>query len=144
MAEETMQRPDVPNLVQRRPPTMDQFIIERFKLDPKWEHAGWKKEGMDPKTGDCKFILVTGAVYPEITRGRRKGHTNYKKPEPGTFLSVSVIPDEMDQWMSSWEKETGYCSKCSGTGHAWSGWSAERGNRYTPCKHCSATGKLSP
>lgn len=145
MEEEVNERPELPDAVKKRPPTIDQYIIEKFNLDPRWQQCCWKKEGMNSKTGECKFILVDGAVYSRtISRGPRKGEVNYKKPEPGTSMSVSVIPDEMNAWLAKWERETGYCQECKGTGFSVHGWSQDRGMRYRKCKDCGATGKIAP
>lgn len=41
----------------------------------------------------------------------------------------------------TYEKETGNCSECLGTGKRFVGWNYKTGSRYSECKQCEGTGK---
>jgi hypothetical protein len=144
-ADEVTERPPLPEIVQNRPPTMDQNVIERFRLHKDWQSHGWEKLGVTNGGRDFTHIAVHGAVYDvKIKRGPRKGQPNYRKPSPGTEASVMLLRQELDDWLRQWELETGHCHNCAGTGYAWSGWTAGIGTRYRPCRACDASGKPAP
>jgi hypothetical protein len=141
MSEEINERPPVPEAIANRPPSMEQCARETFNLRADWQLTGWERKGNSPDYTTCQFMEIKGGVYPHVMlSGKRKGQTNYRKPEPGTETVVALTPSQLDAWLLKWEAETGYCHECSGTGLRWSGWNHERGNRYEPCKRCKATG----
>lgn len=142
MTEEITERPEPPEAVKERPPTLDQQIIERFGFPSDWEHNRWKKHGMD-RQGNYKFIEFFGGVYrTKITRGPRKGEPNYRKPEPDTEYTVTLLKNEVEDWIAKWVSDTGYCNECWGTGYSVSGWSVQCGTRYRSCRKCSGTGQI--
>jgi hypothetical protein len=59
----------------------------------------------------------------------------------GEEKTACVNDDDLKAEVSRFEKETGRCAKCNGTGQQWQGWNHERGNRYEPCTRCGATGR---
>ena len=128
----------VPDVVAKRPPTSEQHAREFYGLPADWECYKWEVHG-DKGTG---YITLTGGVYRhKLLRGPRKGQTNYRKPEPGTEQTIALPYAAQAAWRVQWERETGHCSYCEGTGQALSGWRAKTGNSYVTCLKCDGTGR---
>lgn len=131
-------RNPVPEAARLRRPDETTFLVERHSLPAGWRVSAWEvKNDRTPQ----EFIEVKGAVYPPITRGKRKGLPNYRKPEPGTEMRLSFTLEDITAWCAEWERETGLCSACEGTGHAWNGWHHERGNHFRVCSACDGSGQ---
>jgi hypothetical protein len=94
------------------------------------------------EVGDVRVGLqVEGAVYRHtISRGPRKGRLDYRKPEPGSLVTMTIGKKQFDAWRAQWETETGLCSECSGTGIVFAGWNHITGTRMRPCHTCGGTG----
>ena len=128
----------VPEAVLHRPPRADQHARELYNLSSEWQSYKWEAKGEDPNG----YLELTGGVFRErYTRGKRKGETHFGKPEPGTLMTLA-LPDRLQrEWTAKWELETGFCSKCEGTGQQVFGWSSQTGTSYRNCPHCNASGK---
>lgn len=98
-----------------------------------WEHVG-------PPEAPYPFLRLTGAVYPPVTRGPRKGRPNWKKPEAGTERVVTILPDEHEAWAIAWEGKTGRCRACMGEGRRVWGVSVKDGTTYKSCRMCGGSG----
>lgn len=87
-------------------------------------------------------LLVTGAVCDATYKsGPRKGLTNWSKRDKATERRILISELAMLGRRMQWERDTGKCSECFGTGAEWAGWSAKDGNRTRPCRRCGSTGK---
>ncbi len=136
------ERPDVPDTVKSRPPTPTRCAIEKFGLPDAWQECRWEKKGLNKDASDFRYLEIEGAVYPHRkASGKYKGDIDWKRPEDGTKMTVSITKQEIDTWMARWEAETGFCQHCSGTGFSVAGWNAERGVRYRPCSRCKQSGR---
>lgn len=134
-----MPDPALPEAVRARPPTPVQHAREMYGLASEWDAYSWEARG----EGASAFLVLKGGIYRHaILRGPRKGSTNYRKPEPGSEATVSVPCELHENWLATWENETGLCHKCKGTGHAWAGWNHIKGNAYRACGRCNATGSV--
>lgn len=128
----------IPDAVAKRPPTAEQHAKEMYALPADWQAWKWEVHG-DRATG---YLELTGGVYRhKLLRGPRKGETNYRKPEPNTEQTVALPYATQAAWRFQWERETGHCSYCEGTGQALWKWSAGVGNAYAACIKCDGTGK---
>lgn len=105
---------------------------EKSSLPDNWHP--WKFEIKDSPYGD--FLELTGAICPLYVRGPKKGKPNYEKADMATACTVQVGRQEYVEWVAKWEKETGKCAMCNGTGKEFSGWSASDGKTYKPCSRC--------
>jgi hypothetical protein len=131
-------KPEKPEVVRRRPPTYDQHARELYNLRPEWEAYCWEAKGEK----DTGFIVLKGGVYlKKVQRGKNKGRTDHRNPEPGTEATLSLSNAAHETWLRHWEVETGHCAKCFGTGLAWAGWHHIKGAAYRPCTTCGATGR---
>jgi hypothetical protein len=102
-----------------------------------WEAYRWQARG-EKETG---YVELQGGVFrKKITRGKNKGRTDYRSPEPGTAATLSLSNKAHAEWLKLWEAETGHCVECMGTGKAWAGWNYKHGSCFRPCKECGATG----
>jgi hypothetical protein len=118
------------------------YCKERYAMRPDWEIYSWKANGGERKIPGA-FVVVEGGVYKEkITKGKRKGRTNYSKPEPGSKMTFSIVADELDKFKAEWSARTGKCANCYGTGKEWDGWDHIEGTRYRGCMKCKETGKF--
>lgn len=117
------------------------FCRDKFGMSDSWAIYGWStKNHQTPQ----EFILVEGAVCKErYTKGKRKGHIDYRKCEVGTKATLSIRSDELAKFKRDWSARTDKCGNCYGTGQEWCSWNHLTGNRYRDCGECNATGKLS-
>ena len=61
-------------------------------------------------------MKVEGAIYEPFKSGPRKGEPNWLKPRDGTKLTLWIKPEEIDARERQWERDTGLCFNCDGTG----------------------------
>ena len=108
---------------------------EMLGMPPEWE--GYEFEAI----GGNKLVRVVGAVAPIKTRGKYKGHRNWQKLDKATEKTAYYTPAEHDEWVAQWEKKTGKCAECYGTGQMFARWSVANGTEHKPCVKCGATGK---
>lgn len=121
-----------------RPCSHDQFAKELLGLPADWRVVSWKVIEVDKvRVG----VQVEGGVYRQtISRGPRKGKLDYRKPEPGSSVTLTIGEKQFHAWRAQWEAETGLCSECSGTGVVFAGWNNITGTRMRPCRPCGGTG----
>jgi len=84
---------------------------------------------------------VTASRGLKYTEAQVNCQRNWKKLDPVTKRTAYIKPDEHEKWLISWEKQTGKCHECVGTGKRNVGWSKANGTLLQPCKKCNATGK---
>ena len=125
-------------MVSERLDLMNECARERAGMPVGWR---WFRFESRPPEGPAQILILTGCMEPQpITRGKYKGTPNWKKRDRTTERTVYITPAERDEWLLKWERKTGKCSDCSGTGVRWCGWSGKHGAKYEPCKKCEATG----
>jgi hypothetical protein len=84
--------------------------------------------------------IVTGAVpVGFVTRGPNKGAPKW--PSVSESERVIVTAAEVRAAREAWERETGKCAECAGTGQRNSGFSVKDGRTYRACEACAATGR---
>lgn len=81
-------------------------------------------------------FLLTGAVTPLYTRGKRKGTPNWQKRDKRTERRVAVSRAEHTAFCEAWEKDNGLCSQCHGSKTIVRGWVKDHGYTYVPCPRC--------
>lgn len=83
------------------------------------------------------FVLKL-ATTRILTRGPRKGEEAWNTKDSVTLIvSKSEVRDEEARF----ERESGHCFVCGGSGQEWAGWSKDTGSRTKPCERCHGTGK---
>lgn len=110
--------------------------IEKERLPSNWRVFRWEAF---PKSGrgDCIYIAVTGAVCEyQYLKGKRKGHTNWHKRDAKTEVTVNLPVADHNAWKLEWEKRTGKCSNCTGTGEVMESWNVNTGTKYRTCPKC--------
>lgn len=109
-------------------------VIAHRKLatgnDPTFRFLGWEA------TDDGGSIL-TGGQTRELTRGPRKGRRTYS----GQKFRVVVTRAEEDAERDEYERTTGFCAACVGSGRQFEKWSKDHGTWYGDCEKCNGTGK---
>lgn len=101
----------------------------------------WVWSSLEGLTSGSRGVLVTGACYSLCTTGKRKGLPNWRKKWPDTERKVFLGNDEHDAFRLKWERDTGKCHRCGGTGQEERGWHYQTGTRFGTCARCSGTGK---
>ena len=125
-----------------RPNHLENHARELLHQPPEWRIHRWQRLPEDAHYGGFTHTAVTGAVCNAVfLRGPRKGPTNWSKRDPDTDRGVIISDVEHNAWLLAWEKQTGKCHECGGTGQEWAGWNHETGDRYRDCRRCKATGK---
>lgn len=78
--------------------------------------------------------LVKGGVPHRTRAGRMKWDRR-------TLDEVILTRADFDAARATYERDTGRCAKCSGTGEWSYGWTKDTGRLVKPCPRCNATGK---
>ena len=108
-------------------------------VPPEWKAYKWEAFP-DCAREPMLYQELTGGVAPTTTRGKRKGKPNWRKMDKTTKRTVVITVEEHKAWLIEWEKKTGLCSRCEGTGKLLESWSREEGDKYRPCPKCNGTG----
>jgi hypothetical protein len=122
-------RTESPRVADVRPFFDAYLAAARKKLNapPEWE---WYALEVLTPTDDT---LVTGGIPNAGGRSRR-----WRGVEPQkcvvTRADVAAVNDE-------YERDTGLCCRCAGTGETLASASVDRGNTYRKCARCVGTGK---
>lgn len=120
-----------------RPCTYAQHAIELLGLPADWQNYSWSLVG-PPKA--WVGIEVKGGVYRhKITRGPRKGFPDFKKPEPGSEITLTLGILQHEAWRLQWEVETGLCHGCQGRGITVRS-AGVSGIFHRACQRCDGTG----
>ena len=105
----------------------------KFGLPAEWVIFRW-----EAKNG---FFVLTGAVCTETHKvGKRNGHLNWAKLDKATEMPITISESDRDTFLADYERATGNCHVCQGSGQQAWGWSSTDGTRYRPCPRCRATG----
>ena len=106
---------------------------EKAGLPANWRIYQWS---CFPKDGsETIYVAVTGAVceHKKMT-GPHKGETNWKLLDKATEKTVNLPVAEHEQWKLEWEKKTGKCSRCTGTGEVMESWNGTKMRACLKCK----------
>lgn len=112
-------------------PDFYQMFAESKGVPAGWKWHGWSTNSDEVPNG---FLKLKGCVPSGVyIRGPRKGRPNFSKPVEGTRRVLFIDLQELDAFVDEWEKSTGSCRHCGGTGLEWAGWNRETGTKYRPC-----------
>lgn len=110
---------------------------EVAKMPDEWEVYAWECIG-EP----VKVVEVKGCFKPPtITRGPRKGQSNWRKRDKTSERIVHITPEEHKAWIGKWVERTGLCVRCVGKGEVLASIGVS-GTTYRECPKCSGTGKV--
>lgn len=131
-----MSEPVIPDAVLARRPNYETQAREALGMPADWKLMSWAAKGDFP---NYYGVLVTGAIPgPLKTRGKYKGQPDWSKRT--MEASITITKQAQKAWLEAWERETGFCHACSGTGQEFKSWNRDTGFHYEPCKRCDATG----
>lgn len=89
----------------------------------------------------CQIDIIQRVIDK---KGAKKPWKNSERINGGLVVLADekyfITQLEIDQEIENYEKETGKCHDCNGTGQAWYAWSKDEGNKYRDCKKCNSTG----
>lgn len=85
-------------------------------------------------------VLTVGETLFRCALELGEDEEGYMKWDDSTEKTCVISDEEAQAEQELYERETGNCGECMGTGKVWAGWSVESGNTYCPCKECNATG----
>lgn len=108
--------------------------VARRKLGKtqEWKACIWERIGPDA-------TKIEGGLTTPILRGKRKGQPKWGKRRD---LDVCIVTDdEVSQERAKYERETGNCANCKGTGQVMKSWSVTDGVKTRDCDKCEGTGK---
>jgi hypothetical protein len=133
-----MEQPASSPAVVDRPNLYELHAREKAGLPQEWRLYKWE---LFPKAGpDFLYVQITGAVaLTKYTKGPRKGRTNWS--QKSCQKTVILVRQEHEEWCREWERKTGKCQRCYGTGQSWAGWNHLTGDAWRDCRKCNATGK---
>jgi hypothetical protein len=91
-----------------------------------------------PKFMPTLYVELEGGECPLKTRGKNKGCPDFSKLQFRTTFTVTAV--EVSQWEAEYERETGNCKKCCGSGKAAASYSVVSGMTYRDCCRCQGSG----
>lgn len=117
-----------------------QLICEERGVPLGWHWYSLEAIGDSRERGG---VLVKGAICTTLYKsGVRKGQKNWTKRDRSTDREFLVTFREHDDFIARWERTTGMCSLCYGTGKR-VGRVGVDGRDYRDCYKCNATGRFS-
>jgi hypothetical protein len=122
---------------------LNEYAIKRCGMPEGWAWFKWEATGPFDKNAPkaAKGHLIVGAVAPKKTRGKYAGAPNWKARDKATECTLSISATDLDGFVAEWERETGACSDCFGSGQSVSGWNRVDGTTYRPCRRCNSSGR---
>lgn len=106
--------------------------IARRKLGRLFDE--WRVLALE-RLGPDATLLELGVTTIVIGRDN-KADKQWSDPK----LMVVVTDAEEREERLRYERETGRCANCYGSGRQWAGWHYQEGTKYRPCCACGATG----
>ena len=100
---------------------------------------GWEPYSFDYGHPDSVQCIIEGSIPRLLKSGPNKGRKTHR--DNTEYKRVLVTNAEVYEERVRFERETGYCSECFGSGLQQHGWDRETGRRYKGCSRCGATGK---
>lgn len=88
----------------------------------------------------AQSFLLSGAVVPNIEKGKYAGQPKWKGRDKTQDRSFAVSIPALEAFKEEWELEEAKCHQCFGTGEQWAGWSKETGTKYRTCERCTGSG----
>lgn len=91
--------PMPPETLAARPPFLDRvgiFVRQRYGLASDWRPYIF--EVIEPLGNDSPGLMVTGAVTPLTTRGKRAGKPNWRAKDKATIKTLLVLYSEFEPW----------------------------------------------
>lgn len=119
---------------------LEECAREKAGMGDDWMPYSYKCLPEHPQK--TELVEVIGAIAPLKMRGKLKGTRNWRKMDRTTKRTVYITLKEHAEWVKEWEKKTGKCATCRGTGNKWCGWSRNVGSRYKSCTKCQGSGKV--
>lgn len=110
----------------------------KANMGEQWEPYSWC---MLPSGGDYELAEVCGSIAPLYTKGKRKGQHNWDKMDKSTKRTVYITIAENAEFVAQWERDTGKCANCEGTGKTLQSWHYIKGATYRDCVECNGIGK---
>lgn len=106
----------------------------KLALDDEWQSFKWEA------IGNTRDTLLTFGITRPLKSGKNKGKMTWRGTKQRDGVVCCVTDAEYRTERIAWERETGKCSDCFGSGkHIW-GYSVVTGAVYQPCKQCGETG----
>ncbi len=87
-----------------------------------------------------QYFELEGAIVPNIKGTERP---DWKLAKKSIRQTVIILTAEQEAWEVAWEKTTGNCRECAGTGEKVFRVSAV-GAEFKPCWRCAGKGKIYP
>ena len=103
----------------------------KLKASPEWR--AFKFEAIED------WYLIEGKI-PEgaYASGPRKGQPKWGA---GDGQKTILTAEDVDEEMELYERTTGLCRDCFGSGKVMLGWSKEKGKTFRRCPRCGESGK---
>jgi hypothetical protein len=113
------------------------MVREKFGLPPEWKAVEFE---CLPRSGPTAVLRMRGGVYPPKKSGINKGRPNYRNGirEIEDYISFR----DLEEYGERWQRETGNCNECMGSGQVLKSWHHIHGTTFKPCSKCRGTGKI--
>lgn len=113
---------------------------EKAGMPPTWLAYRWAC--MPPGHPETLYYEVEGIVTTATYKsGPRKGRPNYDAGDQSTERTVIISAAEHAEYVARWERETGKCAACNGSGKEIASCGVDIETTYRPCRKCKGTGR---
>jgi hypothetical protein len=117
----------------------EQCAREKAGMGEGWKM--WACECLPHHPLPTERVQVTGACAPLHDRGKRAGYPDWDRKDNSTIRTVCITLEGYAARVLEWERKTGLCANCEGSGDELIGWSIATGVERGPCTKCGTTGK---
>lgn len=113
---------------------LEEHAREKLGKPPTWR--AFRYECLPAHSPDTTHYAITGMVCLD----KKNGSPNWQCPlDEKAEVIISV--EEHEAWLVEWERKTGKCWRCTGTGKIIKRVSRIDGTEYRPCPECKGMGK---
>lgn len=112
---------------------MDEHARQKLGVSETW--FPYHYEHVDPD-----LILITGMEAPLHERGKNRGHPNFRKGDRATKRKTGFSTREHYQFQCAWERSTGKCANCLGSGKTLASAHVNGDRTYRACFRCNSSG----
>jgi len=108
---------------------MSETAREKFNLSEEWR---WAQSEAIPGG-----FLLKGSITTEKKSKDGKTKTRWERP----LDKYIITKEDTRRCEENYEKSTGNCARCEGTGKHCCGWNKDTGNDFETCGTCKGSGK---
>jgi hypothetical protein len=117
---------------------LEEHAREKAGASEEWKVYLWE---CLPAGDPTQVYRLTGAIAPLSQHGPQKGNRAWWKMDKATVQTVYISATDHERWQRNWERKTGKCAECQGSGRTWATLRVDKPTECRPCSRCAGSGK---